>query len=153
MTEATDAFLGYLAGADQLVTAKYPEAQFYEADKFNVNLPGSPWRFVFNDPSTRPNSTVIIERFDQGFGEPRHIKEPWLGDRVIKLPISLGLAEAQALCQKIGCQGTVETIVLRYPLYPGVKEPFYIFTMPAQGRRCWVGVRSHEANCSPIEED
>jgi hypothetical protein len=58
----------------ELVFAAYPTAQFYEADNFNASAPGSQWRFVFNDPSTTPNSTIIIERLEQSFGEPRQPK-------------------------------------------------------------------------------
>jgi hypothetical protein len=151
MTEAADVFLEYLTEANKLVTARYPSAQFYEADLSHAGLPGAQWRFVFNDPSTAPNSTVIIKRLEQGFGEPQHIDEPWLEDRVIQLPVKLGLEEARALCQTRGCGGQVTAITLRYPLYPGVKEPSYILTMSAAGRRCWVGVNSREVSCTPIE--
>jgi hypothetical protein len=149
--EADDTFLEYLAEADRLVVEQYPDAQFYEADNLNAGRPGSQWRFVFNDPSTSPNSTVIIERLERGFGEPREIPEPWVGDRVIKLPITLGLEDARALCERGGCRGEVRAIVLRHPLYPGVNEPYYIFTMPGEHRRCWVGIVSGEVQCAPIE--
>jgi hypothetical protein len=150
MTEAADTFLGYLTEADRLVRAQYPEAQFYEADLANT-APGGQWRFVFNDPSSTPNGTVIIERLERGFGEPHHIGEPWVEDRIIPLPISLGLEEARSLCKAHGCGGEVGAITLRWPLYPGVNEPYYILAMPAENRRCWVGVNSREVRCEPIE--
>jgi hypothetical protein len=151
VTEAEDTLLEYLAEADRLVVEQYPDAQFFEADNLNAGRPGSPWRFVFNDPSTSPNSTVIIERLERGFGEPREIPEPWVGDRVIKLPITLGLEDARGLCERGGCRGEVRAMVLRHPLYPGVNEPYYIFTMPGERRRCWVGVVSGEVKCTPME--
>jgi hypothetical protein len=152
MTDATeDTFLRYLTEANALVLAAYPSAQFYEADNFNASAPGSQWRFVFNDPSTTPNSTIIIERLEQSFGKPRHIPDTWVGDRVIQLPISLGLAEARTLCEGAGCRGKVDEIVLRYPLYPGVSEPSYILIMPAESQRGWVGVNTRQVRCERIE--
>lgn len=141
-----DAFLEGLKEANRLVLASYPQARFYEASR-QVELLGSPWQFVFNDPSTSPNSTIIIEQFEQGFGKPRHIDSPWLGDRVIALPISLGLDEAYALCDKHGCTGTAGWATLRFILYPKITEPMYIVTMPAERRRCFVGVRTRTVEC------
>jgi hypothetical protein len=153
MTEAADTFLEYLAEANRLVLAKYPKAQFYEADNLTGDVLGSQWRFVFNDPATAPNSTVIIERLERGFSEPHHIPHPWLEDRVIKLPISLGLTEARERCKASNCDGKATAIVLRFPLYPGVEEPYYIVTMGSEGRRCWVGVKTREVKCARIEDD
>jgi hypothetical protein len=147
-----DVFLQTLEQANKLVLRQYPTAQFYEASR-QVELRGSPWRFVFNDPSTTPNSTVIIKRLERGFGEPEHINEPWLGDIVIDLPISLGLDEAYALCNAKDCGGDAGWVTLRFILYPGVTEPKYIITMTAERRRCFVGVRTRTVECQPMGAD
>jgi hypothetical protein len=147
-----DVFLETLEQANRLVLQRYPQAQLYEASR-QVELLGSPWRFVFNDPSTKPNSTVIIKRLERGFGEPEHIGEPWLGDRVIELPISLGLDEAYALCNAKSCGGNASWATLRFILYPGITEPKYIVTMTAERRRCFVGVRTRTVECLPMEDN
>ncbi|HEV3321122.1 MAG TPA: hypothetical protein VG147_02905 [Solirubrobacteraceae bacterium] len=152
MAEAADTLLEYLEEANKLVLAKYPKAQFYEADNLTGDALGSQWQFVFNDPSTSPNSTVIIERLERGFGEPRHIPHPWLGDRVIKLPIHRGLGEARERCDNSKCGGYASAIVLRHPLYPGVDEPYYIVTVASERRRCWVGVNTGQVKCEQMTD-
>jgi hypothetical protein len=149
MAQATDTFLEYLAEANRLVLAKYPKAQFYEADNLTGDVPGSQWRFVFGSPG----GTAFIERLERGFGEPYEIKEIWVGDRVIKLPISMGLSDARERCAKSGCGGkNASAIVLRHPLYPGLEEPYYIITMASVGKRCWVGVKTGDVKCEPLTD-
>jgi hypothetical protein len=149
MADEIDDFLGLLNRAAAIVSAKYPQAQLYEAD-LDAQLIGSPWRFVFNNPATAPNSTVFIKCFEGNFGDPYQVDEPWLEDLVIELPIALDLQVAWDLCASSGCGGKASAITLRYPLYPGVKEPSYIFTQLTASRRCWVGVRSREVSCTPL---
>jgi hypothetical protein len=149
MAEAADTFLEYLREANRLVLAQYPQAQFYEADNLSGDVPGSQWRFVFRTP----DGTAFIERLERGFGEPYVIKEIWVGDRVIELPISMGLGEARERCETSGCGGrNASAIVLRHPLYPGLDEPYYIITMASVGKRCWVGVKTGEVKCEAMTD-
>lgn len=37
-------------------------------------------------------------------------------------------------------------------LYPGSTEPYYILTTASEGRRCFVGVRTREVQCVPIDD-
>jgi hypothetical protein len=150
---AEDSFLVYLSQASRIVRDAYPQAVFFEAANHNASLLGSPWQFVFGTRSSKPPYTVIIERLEQGFGELRLFDWPWGGDQVIALPIGLGLSEALQLCQDGGCGGDVAQITLRKPLYPGVEEPSYIFAMPNQRRRGWVGVNSRAVNCEEISDE
>ena len=146
MSEAYGNFLAMLNEANAIVQADYPGAQFYEAD-LNIQMAGSPWRFVFNDPSTKPNSTVILKNYLGQFQlPPTHIDQPWLEDRVIPLPINLDLATAEQLARNAGYSGNITQITLRWPLYPGVYEPSYIFTMPVEGGWVFVGVYDHKVS-------
>lgn len=154
MSETTDqsgSFLDMLNQANVIVRRSYPAAQFYEAD-LNIEMAGSPWRFVFNDPSTHPvNSTVILKNYLGQFQlPPQHIDQPWLEDRVIPLPISLDLAEAETLARR-QYSGNITQITLRWPLYPGVNEPSYIFTMPTKGGWVFVGVYSRRVTFQPFQ--
>jgi hypothetical protein len=147
---AQDAFLELLEQANEIVTQRYPAARFYEASR-QVELMGSPWRFVFDEPASKPSATVIIWRLEQDFGEPEYIDRIFVGDRVIDLPISLGLDEAYALCQAYGCWSERPSwATLRFALDPATTEPKYIITMSAEGRRCFVGVRTRKVQCEEI---
>lgn len=149
--DTSASFLGMLGQALMIVQQSYPGAQFYEAD-LNIEMAGSPWRFVFNDPSTHPvNSTVILKNYMGQFQlPPEHINQPWLEDRVIPMPVTLDLAKAQALAQQ-QYSGNVTQISLRWPLYPGVNEPAYIFTVPSRGGWVFVGVYTLKVSFEPFQ--
>jgi hypothetical protein len=149
MADATGSFLDMLNEANSIVQADYPGSALYEAD-LNLELDGSPWRFVFRAGEPK-GGTVILKNFEGQFQTPpQYIDEPWLEDVVIPLPISLDLATAQSLCEQQGCGGQISTITLRWPLYPGVTEPEYIFGMQDVGKRCFVGVNSQKVQCEPM---
>lgn len=152
-SDQSGSFLDMLNQANAIVQQSYPGAQFYEAD-LNIEMAGSPWRFVFNDPSTHPvNSTVILKNYMGQFQlPPQHIDQPWLEDRVIPLPIQLDLAKAQALAQQ-QYSGNITQITLRWPLYPGVNEPSYIFTVPSRGGWVFVGVYSLRVSFQPFQAE
>lgn len=153
MSDTTGTFLDMLNQANAIAQQYYPGSQFYEAD-LNIQLAGSPWRFVFNDPSTSPNSTVIVKNYLGQFQlPPQHVDQPWLEDRVIPLPISLDLAVAEQLARNAGYSGNITMITLRWPLYPGVNEPSYIFTMPAEGGWVFVGVYSRRVSYQPFQTE
>jgi hypothetical protein len=151
-TETTGTFLDMLNQANAIVQQSYPGAQFYEAD-LDIEMAGSPWRFMFNDPSTSPNSTVILKNYLGQFQlPPQHVDQPWVGDRVIRLPISLDLAKAEVLAQE-KYSGNIAQISLRWALYPGVNEPHYIFTVPTQGGWVFVGVYSLKVTFEPFQAE
>lgn len=151
MSETTGTFLDMLNQANQIVQKSYPGAQFYEAS-LNIEMAGSPWRFVFNDPSTSPNSTVILKNYMGQFQlPPQHVDQPWLEDRVIPLPINLDLATAEQLARQAGYSGNISAITLRWPLYPGEYEPYYIFAMPVEGGWVFVGVYDRKVSFQPFQ--
>ena len=149
MADLPENFLGMLDEAAAIVTSDYPNAGLLEAT-INLELAGSPWTFVFNDPNTTPNSTVFLNNFEGQFQTPTHVDSPFGGDKIIKLPIPLDLADAEALCQQQGCGGQISIITLRYPLAFQVTEPEYIFAMASEGRRCFVGVETRQVQCEPL---
>jgi hypothetical protein len=149
MTVATAPFLAVLDEANRIVRQQYPQAQFYEASR-TLTVMGNPWRFVFNDPSTSPNSTVIIKWFGNEFGKPEHVDQPWLEDRVIPLPIKLDLSEAIKLAENAGYSGTITNQTLRWPLYPGSDQPYYILAMPDHGAWVFVGVNDRKVTTHPF---
>lgn len=143
-------FLDMLNQANVIVTGDYPGATFLEAS-LNIEMAGSPWNFVFNDPGTVPNSTVILTNYMGNFQlPPKYYNAPWGGDRAIKLPIPMGLEEAEYLAKNAGYTGNIVNITLRWPLAAVSPEPTYIFGIPSQGVHVFVGIYSHKVTTSPI---
>ncbi|HEX8054993.1 MAG TPA: hypothetical protein VF517_18570 [Thermoleophilaceae bacterium] len=151
MAELPQNFLEMLDEANSIVTADYPQAELFEAS-INLTLLGAPWQFVFGDPATSPASTVILKNFEGQFQTPpQYIDSPWGDDNAIPLPITLDLQEALSLCEQKGCgSGNPDYITLRWPLYPGDTEPFYIVTWVSANQRCFVGVNTQNVQCDAV---
>lgn len=145
-----ESFLEMLYQADAIVRQDYPGATFYEAS-LNIEMAGSPWQFVFNDPNTNPNSTAILTNYMGQFQlPPKHYNSPWGGDRTITLPIPLGLEQAEAIARSAGYTGNIVNITLRWPLAFQSNEPLYAFAVPSQGVHVFVGVYSRKVTTTPI---
>ena len=144
-------FLSILETATYLVQQVHPEAQLYEADGMPPHGQGrtahdvNRWRFVFNDPSTRPNSTVILFYEDGTYGNPLYIDQPWLEDRVIDLPLTMDLDHAVKLLRE-HYASAFSAVTLRYPLYPGVQHPSYIFTLIDPPIHVFIGIGDHRVS-------
>jgi hypothetical protein len=156
-------FLDILNEAYKKVLAAYPNAQFYEADGYPDSSGGTKsddvqtWRFVYNIPPGSkecpdvPYNTTVMLRYDKGsWGKLDHICEPWLEDVVIPLPIKMDLIEAIILMSKAGYTDPFTSVTLRWPLYPGVNEPYYIFGMPSKGVWVFVGVYDKKVHTEPM---
>ena len=135
-------FLGMVNIAVNKVRAKYPNAQLYEVDAFPSGGPTTnpqainEMKVVFQVG----NNTAIISSTSWGeFGPIEYIQEPWLEDVVIPWPIQMTLEEANALLKEAGYTGPFRNLTLRWPLYPGVHQPSYIFGM-VDGGYVFVGV-------------
>jgi hypothetical protein len=140
---ATLSFLGMANIAVRLVTDKYPDARLYEGDGISPSGPTTDvanvnsWRFVFRLPD---NATAIINSRAWGeFGPIQYIAQPWLEDVVIPWPIEMDITDADRLLKNAGYTGPYGAVTLRWPLYPGVVQPFYIFTVTTN-QHVFVGV-------------
>lgn len=151
MYETSDSFLDLLYRATQKVREKFPTAEFYEADQNTAQSPQI-WRFVYNVPPQggATNTTAIIVADGGQLGPVQHIEQPWLEDRVIPLPIPTGLATAERLARAAGYDDPIASTNLRWPLYPGVDEPLYIFAIPGDNVRVFVGVYTHRVTTQSL---
>jgi hypothetical protein len=130
-------FLGMANIAVRLVRDRYQDAQLYEGDGIS---PGGPttkvqdvnsWRFVFR---AGDGGTAIIKSTVWGeFGPIQYIPEPWLEDRVIPWPIDMEITQADDLLKQAGYTQPYSSVTLRWPLYPGMNQPFYIFQVEGVG--------------------
>ncbi len=126
-------FLGMANIAVRLVNEQYPGSVLYEGDGLS---PGGPtinirhvnsWRFVFR---TADGGTAFIHSTVWGeFGPITYIPQLWLGNMAIPWPIPMDIAQADELLKRVGFTGAYGTVTLRWPLYPGSDQPYYIFNM------------------------
>jgi hypothetical protein len=146
-------FLGRVNIAVRLVQDQYPGAQLYEVEA----TPPTP------QAVTNPNAlsqlkvvfragkgTAIIQSTGWGsFGPVKYIDSPWMEDVVIEWPIKMEATEADSLLKKAGYTGPYGAMTLRHPLYPGVDEPYYIFSMKT-GQYVFVGVNDKKVTTNPV---
>ncbi|HEY0080544.1 MAG TPA: hypothetical protein VGB73_18210 [Pyrinomonadaceae bacterium] len=139
----TLSFLGMANIAVRLVNQKYPGSQLYEGDGVSPMGPTtdvrqvSQWRFVFR---TADGGTAMIRSRTWGeFYPVEYYSSPWLEDIVIPWPIKMDIVQADQLLKQAGYTQPYGAVTLRWPLYPGNEQPFYIFGMGG-GMYVFVGV-------------
>ncbi|MGI5341423.1 hypothetical protein ACQEVS_30475 [Streptomyces sp. CA-181903] len=130
MADAELNFLGLANTAVRLVREKFPEAELLEGDGVSPDGPTddvrkvNQWRFVFR----AEEGTVIIKSRTWGeFDQPELIPQPWLQDRVIPWPVPMDITAADKKLKESGYTGRYRTVTLRWPLFPGMNQPYYIF--------------------------
>ena len=152
--QAILSFLGRVNIAVRLVQDQYPDAQLYEVEALppvpeKVSNPNalSKLKVVFR----AGNGTAVIKSTGWGtFGPVQYVDQPWLEDVVIPWPIRMEATEADALLKKAGYTGTYGAMTLRHPLYPGIEQPYYIFSMNS-GQYVFVGVNDGKVTTNPVD--
>ena len=136
-TGATLSFLGMANIAVRLVTKQYPGAQLLEGDGVSPSGPTTnvqnvnSWRFVFR---TQDGGTAFIQSSVWGEFKPiTYVAQPWLEDVVIPWPIKMDITDAAKLLTQAGYNQPYAYVTLRWPLYPGIEEPYYIFSIQGVG--------------------
>ena len=138
-------FLEILAKATGIMQAQEAEAELYEADATNIDTVGMTvdnvrgWKFVYYLPNDR---TGFITYTDSTFSNVSIVDAPWFEDRMIK-NVKMDLVEAIKLMRKANYSDKFVDLCLRWPLYPGNEEPFYIFSCPKIGW-IFVGTQSNK---------
>ncbi len=133
--------------ATEVVRADYPATFLYEAtgtvhDGHGFSVTDiTKWKFVYHN-DVPPHTTVILEQNNGVFGKPEFFGRPWGGDMPIDQPLVRDLEQAINLLHNAGYKKRFSVVVLRKPLYPGVEENFYIFTMPEDRMFVAVGDRT-----------
>jgi hypothetical protein len=143
--DSSAGFSELVDAASKLVKEKYPLASFLEADGVSPNGPTSEmkdvsnWRFVF---VTEDYGTAFVTSGGQNsFGPVRYTGEPWVDDRPVPWPIKMEPDEALGLVRNAGYTTPFIGVSLRWPLFPGITQPHYIFEMSdADDSYVFVGV-------------
>jgi hypothetical protein len=149
-TEESLSFLGLADIAVRLVKEEYPDAELYEGDGESPSGPTTnvhdvnKWGFVFR---VEGGSVTIKTKSWGEFYPPEH-HGIFVGDRIIPWPIKMDITEADEILKNYGYTGEYTAATLRWPLYPGLEQPFYIFSTP-EGH-FFVGV--YEKNVTPPKE-
>ncbi len=128
-------FKKLLAEATALVIAKYKNARLLEVNgrdcsKGTVADDVHTLRFVF---SADINGTAfLVWDYREGFGKTAFLKQPWLQDCAID-NVAMDLPVAIEKMREAGFKDPFKAMDLRWPLYPGVTAPEYIFGCPKVG--------------------
>jgi hypothetical protein len=148
-------FLGGVNIAVRLVKEKYSDAQLYEvtARPPLPHLVSNPNNLSHLDLVFHTSKgTAFISSIGWGeFGPITFVGQPWLEDVVIQWPIKMDITEADQLMKKAGYTGKYSVCVLRHPLYPGVEDPYYIFTM-ATGEYVFIGVDDKRVTVNAVRQ-
>src|SRR5262249_51484571 len=118
-------FLALLTQAAEIIEQNYPDSMFYEADGIPSGGAAQqepdvdPWRFVFLGPPQNDRTTSVILNFQAGQFGPAILHDPILGDRVIDLPIEMGLERAIEIKNGADHSGPFDAVTFRWPLSPG----------------------------------
>ncbi|MCJ1304280.1 hypothetical protein MMC08_007092 [Hypocenomyce scalaris] len=100
--------------------------------------------------SLKNNRCAIINSTAGGaFNPVQYSDKPWLQDLVVAWPIEMDAVEADALLKKAGYNSQYDEMTLRWPLYPGINQPYYIFTMVV-GLFVFVGVNDKNVTLDPF---
>jgi len=144
-------FLEVLKEATKMVRAECPQSELYEADAVlpepamtTEDVKG--WQFVYNFPELK---TALIYYKDSTFSNVTVVDEPWMEDCIIR-NLKMDLVEAIELMRKANYNDKFIDLTVRWPLYPGCKEPFYIFSCPELGW-VFVGANSKKVTLEPFK--
>jgi len=147
-------FLEVLNKATELVKAEKADAIFAEADatmkdsSMTVNdILG--WKFIY---WIDIQNSMIIEYKDSTFSNITAMPYPILEDYIIREPIKMDIVEAVELMRKANYDGLIKFCTLKKPLFPGSKEPYYIFGSEKYGH-IFVGTISKTVTIDKFPEE
>lgn len=131
-----DNFLTCVNHGIQLVRLNYPNSNLYQIDGVASQGPTTnpldldDWQLLCR--TAAGGIASIHFTWEQEFRAIAHLPQGWIENRIIPWPISMGLMDAIALIRLAGYTHPFQAIALRWPLFPGVQEPFYIFGLANQ---------------------
>lgn len=142
-------FLGRVEIARRKVLDKYPSAALYYVQASTKSLQGvtSPYQLTLMEVMFRTDQGVATVN-STGYGEfgPIEIRPgPILGNANIDWPVGMDATEADAILKKEGYDGAYYALTLRKPLYPGVEQDYYTFSM-VHGPAVSIGVKDQKAS-------
>lgn len=136
------------------ITDHNPDARLYEVQ---ATAPGgsgetkpaalTQLQVVFSLDNNR--CAIINSTAGGAFHPVQYRNKPWLQDLVVAWPIEMDAVEADALLKKAGYASPYDEMTLRWPLYPGINQPYYIFTMVV-GLFVFVGVNDKTVTLDPF---
>jgi hypothetical protein len=142
-------FLQVLNKATEIVKIKYPEAMLWEGDakvKDSAMTANDfvAWQFLYKVGDEKTAIVIYSNSLFKMHIEPYPVFE----DILIK-EVKMDLIEAIDLMRKADYNDVIAAANLRWPLYPGNEEPYYIFGCPKIGH-VFVGVNSKSVTVMPF---
>jgi hypothetical protein len=137
-------YLGRVEIARRIVQEKYPNAALYHAAATTTTQDGvdSPYLLTQMQVMFRvEKGTVIINSTGYGTFGPAEFKEGSIvGNADLDWPVKFDAIEADNILKKQGYTGRYKKLGLVKPLYPGMDQDYYVFTME-DGRDVWIGTK------------
>ena len=150
-------FLTLLKSANRIVLSDYPTCEFLFADGTPVRKLATHaaqvtrWRFDFARPMPGGRRRSIFLDYRRGrFGVPTDSPNAWLGNKIIPLPIPMGLAKAIRIKARAGYVDPFSGVLLMRAEAVSVKEPSYVFALPGRDVLVLVGVDSGEVTTQRV---
>jgi hypothetical protein len=141
----SDAFLTIVSEANRLIRKVNENAGLLEArgtpdgDSGKSADDVKTWDFIFGG---NKDLKYTISYTDGKFGAVQQVAKPMWGDKVISLPLKMGLTEALALLIEASYTDPFSNVVLRWTLHYSKDEPQYIFTIISKSQTVSVGVNT-----------
>ncbi|EJP67060.1 hypothetical protein CRV24_001806 [Beauveria bassiana] len=122
-----------------LVAKQYPKAELLEA------LCTSPKVGYVNSPSEFTNLDLVFRANDGTWGSVRmnttncadfaleYVSEPVMDDVAIPWPVEKDAVQADQYLKESSYPSAYDSMLLRWPFYPGDDEPYYIFHLEKYG--------------------
>lgn len=148
-------FLEVLGKATEMVKGEYPDAVLWEGDaKVKDSCMTADdflgWQFLFGIGEGY-QKTAIVLYLDSTFSNVTVVNAPVFEDVIIP-EVKMELTEAIELMRKANYSDVIAAANLRWPLYPGNDEPYYIFGCPKIGH-VFVGVNTKNVTVVPFGPD
>jgi hypothetical protein len=124
-----------------LIRTSYPGAQLYCVQATNpvpANSPGIACLTIVCIVDQYADAVSIASTNAYTFGPVRSLGL-LVGGGLVPWPVAMDITEADTALKQAGYSGTYNEVMLRQPLYPGMDEPCYVFSMTGGPDIC-VGV-------------
>jgi hypothetical protein len=145
--DAAPSFLERVRTGFGIISNSYPDAVLFAVDTGHSAATTNPndisHLFIACRVNGATNTATITSTNALAFDPVQFVGHPMMGTCDLPWPITMDVMQAAILLEQAGYTGTFTSFAYRWPLYPGLNEPYYIFTM-STGPSILVGITSHD---------
>lgn len=145
--DAAPAFLERVRAGFSIISNSYPDAVLWAVQAgpgaATTNPNDITRLFIVCRINGGTNTATITSTNALTFDPVQFLGHPWAGVYTLPWPITMDVMHAAILIEQAGYAGTFTGFAFSWPIYPGLNEPYYIFTM-STGQSIFVGITSHD---------